>query len=413
MKRPLLLLSLTAILFHSAQHVQAQNNTAFAITGEAKGDLKWTVLREVRLDDGSLVRNIFLPVSQKPAHVDAATGKAINIATTTNEKVANNCNCSPSLSAASAYDAKQNRLYFTSLFGNELQYIDLSQRELRIYHVKNQKIKQFISGPGEADNITRMVIGSDGYGYALTNDGNHLIRFSTDRNVSITDLGKLADGKNNGDISVHTQAASWGGDMVADDGGNLYLFTTGGHVFKINPNSMVADLHGTIKNLPVPYSVNAAAVDKNGKVIVSSSLDANKYFRVDLSTLEATALDQKEEKVFNASDFANGNFIACGDKQIAAPAIQVKELINKAVAVYPNPVQNKTVHVYFSNLLPGKTVIEVAEIGGKKIANTEVSVTAKGQQQSISLPGTTAPGMYIVRVINADKSLLSQNVMVE
>ena len=108
---------------------------------------------------------------------------------------ANNCNCSQSLSAASAYDARQNRLYFINLFGSELQYIDLNQRELKIYHVQNQKVKQFVSQAGEADNITRMTFGSDGYGYALTNNGNHLIRFSTGKNISITDLGSLTDGK--------------------------------------------------------------------------------------------------------------------------------------------------------------------------------------------------------------------------
>ena len=168
-----------------------------------------------------------------------------------------------------------------------------NQRELKIYHVQNQKVKQFVSQAGEADNITRMTFGSDGYGYALTNNGNHLIRFSTGKNISITDLGSLTDGKSNGDISVHTQAASWGGDMVADDGGNLYLFTTGAHVFKINPANRVADYLGAIKNLPAPYSVNAAAVDKDGQIVVSSSLDANNYYRVNLSNLEASPCSAK------------------------------------------------------------------------------------------------------------------------
>src|SRR4051794_15780887 len=263
MKQPILFLTIAACYIAILPQAQAQRNSAFAITGETQGNINWTVMREVDLSNGSLIRNIYIPLSQKPVHVDAATGKAFNMAATPAQSIANTCNCSQSLSAASAYDARQNRLYFINLFGSELQYIDLNQRELKIYHVKNQQVKQFATQQGEADNITRMVFGSDGYGYALTNNGNHLIRFSTGKNISIKDLGSLIDGQQNGDISVHTQAASWGGDMVADNGGHLFLFTTGGHVFKISPQNMVANFLGTIKKLPVPYSVNAAAVDKD------------------------------------------------------------------------------------------------------------------------------------------------------
>ncbi len=415
MKKPLLLISLTVLLSYPALQVQAQKNTAYAITGEVKGSYKWNVLREIRLDNGALVRNIYIPVSQKPAHVDAATGKAfIAPAAPVAPTDAGNCNCDvQGLSAASAFDAKQNRLYFTSLLGNELQYIDLNQRELKIFHVKNQQLKQFVSNPGEADNITRMVIGSDGFGYALTNNGNHLIRFSTGKNISITDLGSLQDGKNNGDISVHMQAASWGGDMVADNGGNLYLFTTGRHVFKIDPQSRVADWVGTIGGLPEPYSVNAAAVDKDGQVVVSSSLDANNYFRVNLSTLQASVIAQTEAKVFNASDFANGNLLECGNKPAVLPQVQVKMDVNKSINIYPNPVKGKTVHVYFNGGLQGKTMIVAEEMSGKKIAEAEVVVTTKGQTQTLRLPAAIAQGMYVIRVINADKSVYSQNIVVE
>lgn len=417
MKKPLLLLLMAATLIIFAQQAQAQRNTAFAITGEAKGNLNWTALREINLSNGALVRNIYIPLSQKPVHIDAATGKAININTAAAQQpAANNCGCALSLSAASAYDARQNRLYFINLFGSELQYIDLNQRDLKIYHIKNQKVKQFTSEPGEADNITRMAFGSDGYGYALTNNGNHLIRFSTDKNINITDLGGLKDAPHNGDMSVHTQSASWGGDMVADDGGNLYLFTTGAYVFKINPATRVADYLGTIKNLPMPYSVNAAAVDKDGQVVVSSSLDANNYYRVNLSGLKASPVQQTEEKVFNASDFANGNFIACGgdhNQPQPAPVVQENKDVNRAVTVYPNPVKDKTIRVYFNNIQQGKSMIVVAEVGGKKLANAEVIVSAKGQYQTVQLPATTTPGIYVVRVINADKSVFSQRVMVE
>ncbi|MEI9956836.1 MAG: hypothetical protein WDM90_11155 [Ferruginibacter sp.] len=36
----------------------------------------------------------------------------------------------------------------------------------------------------EANHITRMDIAADGNGYAITNDGNHLIRFTTGKKNS-------------------------------------------------------------------------------------------------------------------------------------------------------------------------------------------------------------------------------------
>jgi len=418
MKKPILLLSFAASLMTILSSAQAQRNTAFAITGSEQGGVDWEVVREVDLSSGTLIRNIFIPSSQKPKQLDAATGKAINITAAQAQPAANNCNCSPSLSAASAYDARQNRLYYINLFGSELQYIDLNQRELKIYHVKNQKVKQFVAQAGEADNITRMAFGSDGYGYALTNNGNHLIRFSSGNNINIIDLGSLEDGQNNGDISVHTQAASWGGDMVADDGGNLYLFTTGAHVFKINPANRVADYLGTIEDLPEPYSVNAAAVDKDGQVVVSSSLDANNYFRVNLSTLKASPVQQSEERVYNASDFANGNFIACGDthyqpQPAPVPVVQENKDVKKSIDIYPNPAKGKAIHVYFNNIPQGRSIVEVNLIDGKRIATAEVFVSAKGQSQTIQLPVTAKAGVYVVRVLNVDKSRFTKNIMVE
>src|SRR4051794_34666189 len=114
MNKPILLLSLTAATLLTVQpKAQAQRNTAFAITGETKGSRNWTVLREIDLSNGSLVRNIYIPLSQKVPQVDAASGKEITTtyATVADQPAVNSCNCSPLLSAASAYDARQNRLY--------------------------------------------------------------------------------------------------------------------------------------------------------------------------------------------------------------------------------------------------------------------------------------------------------------
>ena len=46
---------------------------------------------------------------------------------------------------------------------------------------------------------------------------------------------------------------AYGGDMIADAFGNLYVISAAGNVFKLNPNSMDASFVGKIKNLPEKY----------------------------------------------------------------------------------------------------------------------------------------------------------------
>src|SRR5436305_11922503 len=98
MKKPILLLAFAASFITILPQAQAQKNTAFAVTGEAKGNTNWTVFREIDLSNGSLIRNIYIPVSQRPKHIDAVTGKAINMTVAPAQSTVNNCNCSPSLS---------------------------------------------------------------------------------------------------------------------------------------------------------------------------------------------------------------------------------------------------------------------------------------------------------------------------
>jgi len=75
-----------------------------------------------------------------------------------------------------------------------------------------------------ANQITRMTIGKDGFGYALSNDGEHLIKFTTQGTPVIQDLGVLIDNPSN-QVLVRSSCTSWGGDIVAAADGSLYLVT--------------------------------------------------------------------------------------------------------------------------------------------------------------------------------------------
>ncbi|MDP9230565.1 MAG: hypothetical protein M3O67_07830, partial [Bacteroidota bacterium] len=196
-------------------------------------------------------------------------------------------------SAACAYDKKHDRLYYTPMGINQLRYIDLNSKNPRIYYFEDEPFGA-LSGPRDIPNqITRMVIASDGDGYALTNNGNHLIRFTTNKKAAITDLGALTDDAKNASFSIHSPGG-YGGDMIADASANLYLIAANRAVFKIDLQSKVATYKGSIKGLPKSYTTNGAIVEEETTIIVSSANSTSGYYKFDINTLQAEKISNSE-----------------------------------------------------------------------------------------------------------------------
>ncbi len=391
----------------SGKEINAQNNKAYAITGETKGNIAWTTVREINLDNGTEIRKIYSP-ADKPQLVDAASGKRL-IQRDLNAGM-NNADMvsAPSETnvAASAFDSKTNRLFFTPMQSNELRYFDFNRGTSNVYYVRNTALKTFAATPGEADVITRMCFGSDGYGYALTNDANHLIRFSSGDKITIVDLGSVQDGKKNDGISIRNMCTSWGGDMVADAFGNLYIVSMRGNVFKLNPQTLVADHIATIANIPQDYTINGAAVDVKGNIVVTCATKTDHYYSVDISNWQASVLPQQGE-LYNASDLASCHFAY---ENLAD--LKKAETAKSSIIVYPNPAINKTVNVSFNGLAANKYTVIVVDGNGNSIYSKTVSANGKTVSQ-IVLPRSTSGGMYIVKVIDdAGKEQSSSKVVV-
>jgi hypothetical protein len=398
-----LFLCLISPVFNFAQTL---SNSAFAITAETKGNFCWNAVREIDLSTGAVIRNIYIPSIDNVQPLDATTGKIIvPPAPKAGSAVVIS---SPAVIAAAAYDSKNNRLYFTQIQDTRLGYFDLNSSTPKIYYVEDQLLKAFPVLPGEDDNITRMTFAADGNGYALTNNGEHLIKFTTGSKINITDLGALKDDIANVDNSVHKAHDSWGGDMIGDAFGNLYLITVSGSVFKINTQTLTAKYSGNIKGLPENYTVNAAAVDAMGSVVVSSALDITNYFRLDLATLQATAITKTDDNVYNASDFANGNLAYQKEvKNITVP----KTLISQSISIYPNPVQNKVFNITYSGLSKSKQTIEITTLSGKNVYSKTVDGTVN--IQPITLPYSVVPGVYIVKIISDENAVYTDKIVVE
>jgi hypothetical protein len=85
--------------------------------------------------------------------------------------------------AAIAYDRKNNRIWFTPMFIDQLRYIDLKTMKL-FYVTDNTLIGSNMKNADQSNIVTRMVIADDGNGYAVTNDGNNMVRFNT-KNLTV------------------------------------------------------------------------------------------------------------------------------------------------------------------------------------------------------------------------------------
>lgn len=395
---------LTLAAFSISAHSIAQKNTAFAVTGESKGNFTWNVIREIDLSTGEAIRTIYDPSVKKNINYTLASGIQkgnSSLASATGSGV-----------AAAAYDAIHNRLYFTGMHSNTLMYFNLGSDDLNVVVNDNPAFNTGDKGD-EANVITRMAFAADGIGYAITNDGKNLVRFTTDQKPSVTNLGQLIDGKKNGTMSIHAQCSSWGGDMVGDAYGNLYLVTYRNHIYKINPKTKITDYLGQLKGLPAEFTSNGMVVNNDGDLIISSATLSDNYYKVNISTLEATAINKKEDKVFNSSDLANSRLLyqKKGDED---KFVWNEVKGNDAISLYPNPAINRTFNVQFDKVPSGRYNLVLNDAAGRNVITRPITVSLPGQTEKVSLPRAAAGGMYLIKLTGNNKNIFySDKVVVQ
>jgi hypothetical protein len=404
----------TCLLLVTVQlSAQQKQSMAYAITSSEKGNFNWTDVKQIDFTTGSVTRSIFDAKQTNFTVFNARTGKEIKPVTAQNGVTTTTATMPvASLSAACAFDQRHNRLYYAPLFMNQLRYIDLDETTPKIYYFENESLTPVIDLNNEANHITRMVIGADGDGYALSNDANHLIRFTTGRKPVITDLGALHDDAANGEKSVHSRTTGWGGDMIADAAGNLYVISAYRHVFKVNIQSRVAAWVAEIQGLPASFTTNGAVVDNEGQLVVSSANTAEGYYKVDMHSWQATRIDIKGT-VFNASDLANGNLAFANDKT-TSPLINRAIIRNSKIALYPNPVATNQVYVSFNSKESGRYTIQLADLTGTVISEKVVQIGTGGQVVPVAVNNGLARGPYMLKVLsNSKKAVFTDKLIVE
>jgi lipocalin len=408
----------TSFIVTSFFSALAQNVApTYAITGNGNGDFSWMNIRQVDIASGKITRDIYQSNQTAFVLTDVATKAA---ATTQSFKISTNGNTSfvqmqdaPTLTmvAAAAYDKKHDKLFFTPMRIGELRWLDVNAKsEVPQFYTEKIQLMNTLDLNDEANHITRMDIAADGNGYAITNDGNHLIRFSTGKKMVITDLGNLVDAEDNkSGISIHNKCTSWGGDMIADAYGALYVISAAHQVFKVDIDSRITSYVGTITGLPANYTTNGAAVDADDNIIVSSANSFEGFFKFKMSDLAAVKIEGSD-KAFSASDLANGNLLyqkeADAKKAFNMPSLAPIAPINTDARIFPNPVTASQFRVLFDGQKAGQYAVSLTDLSGRALMTKMVSVTTKLQTQTIQIPPSTAKGMYLVKVTDAANQLV-------
>ncbi|CAN5837672.1 hypothetical protein BH11BAC4_BH11BAC4_25690 [soil metagenome] len=412
-------LLLTSGFMLAALASNAQTNKGYAITGDGNNDFLWMNIREVDLGTGQVTKTIFERSKSNFVLTDIATKKSVDQVANANNIGAKDYPTS-TMVAAAAYDKRSNKLFFIPMRMGELRWVDLNiKNETPQFYTQSSAVLKVANDPrDEATNITRMTIGADGNGYAISNDGNHLVRFTTAKTPVVTDLGNIVDAESSKGISIHNKCSSWGGDMVADAFGKLYVISANQQVFVIDIESRIATYKGSITGLPSGYTTNAAAVNTEGDIVICSANKFDGYFKLKLADLAAVKIEGSDVK-YNASDLAGSNLLlqkeADAANKFSMADSKLSPVINNSEAkVFPNPVTASSFNVLFDRQKEGIYTIILTDLAGRSLQSKVVSVTKGTQTENVNLSSRPAKGMYLVKVIDENKqTVITEKVMIQ
>lgn len=300
--------------------------------------------------------------------------------------------------AALAYDSSGDNLVYMPMFSSNIYVLNQKTKEITL--VENTVVR--VTSCDINSHITRMTAGYDGNIYAINNSGTQFIQISKKNNqYVVNDLGNIEDDAANGKNSFTSIESGFGGDMIADADNNFYVFATSGNVFKISPKDLKAKFVGKISGLPENYTVNGAAVNSKGKVVIASAKGASMY-ELSLDKLEAKMLSG--ESNLHIYDLASRYF--ANDK---------KSLVNvfANLDIYPTKVDDGYIFVNINDKnVKGNLTMNVFDVSGKTAMTHRLSVKDGALNQQIYLKNLVN-GSYIVNITDeSGKALLNKKILV-
>lgn len=380
----------------------SQSSSFFAISS-AEEQHQWLNIQMINGKDVQKTQTLYNYKNQNVYFINAVTNTAIP----TSNSNPRQTGPTGSMVAAAGFDAQHQQLFFIPMFVPELRWADVSNPAAPRYFAMDVPVLSQLNFNNPANQITRMTIGADNNGYALSNDGNQFIRFTTGIKPIAANLGALVDAASNGQNSVHNQCSGWGGDLVAADDGSLYLFTQKAHVYQINITTRIAKYLGHINGLPENFTTNGAAVDENGEVVVSCATGNFPLYRLSLKTLSAQPAFGQASQVFNVSDMASGHLLfqkKAADRR--RPGTQRFILANQKVSIYPNPVTENRLNVNFESVTNGIHHVQLLDLSGKILLTQVVNISGIKQIRELKISAALSKGVYLVNVLNEKAQII-------
>lgn len=362
----------------------------FALTGKDSPRIEFNDFREMNAD-GTSGETIF-GVSSSASVISQARKSAVS-------EDKNSYHNSQAMNlAALAYDSSGNNLVYMPMFSSNIYVLNQKTKEITL--VENNVAR--VTPCDINSHITRMATGYNGNIYAINNSGTQFIEISKKNGqFNVKDLGIIKDDESNGKNSFTAMETGFGGDMIADADNNFYVFSVTGNVFKISTKELTAKFVGKITGLPETYSVNGAAVNSKGNIVVASAKGAPMY-EFSLNNLEAKQLSGEQN--LHIYDLASRYFV--NDK-----VTQVNTIAN--IDVYPTKVEDQAITVLVNDkTIRGNIKVTLFDISGKSVFNTNLSVRDGNLNHQIQLRNF-AVGAYIVNITEeSGKALLSKKILI-
>lgn len=344
--------------------VGAQDVTA--VTGLTKGKIEFNDFRVINSNDLSS-SSILLTKNDKINIEDQHTEM---------ERI---CSCGKYIAA------------MTESLKGDLFYIPMSGKKVMKIDVTSKTGTQFTyagldtNTPTQSDYFARMTTAPDGYMYALNNAGTEFLKIS--ESGSIQNLGALTQFVEKAK-SFDKETAVYGGDMVADAFGNIYVISASQHVFKINPNKLNSEYMGQIKGLPANYTVNGAAVERDGSLLLGTTSKVGGLYSMNIDTLEATFKTDYSLAVY---DLSSPYFLRQSEMDEMTK--------DSGFSLYPTVVKNSELNIVSKSNESTVLNISIWNLSEKQVLNNSISVKSAGDYQ-LKLNGRLLPGIYVLKAID-------------
>ena len=360
----------------------------FVLTGKDASKIVFSDFRALDIKKG-ISGEVFLNSESKPKIFSEVRNMYV-----TDENKSGNKGALATQMATLATDGKGNLIYMPLLSGDI--YV-LNNRTKEITLVESAAPKTVSCDI--KTHFTRMTTAADGTVYALTNSGSQLLQISNRTGkYTVKDLGAVIDDASNGNILLSKMQTGFGGDMIADSDNNLYVFSASGNVFKVNIQTLKAELLGSVKGLPEKFSLNGAAVNSAEEVVVASAKGQG-FYTVDMETLHAVPLAKNFD--LNIYDLASSYQLS---GKGTAPELSLTQ-------VYPTKVDEGYINLRLSDEVQGSVTFEIYDAAGKNVFRKLIS-TNNESVQKFDLNFLNS-GVYIVNVWDSkSKTLLTRKILV-